>query len=239
MVNESGASVYSASEAAGRELPELDVTVRGAVSIARRLQDPLSELVKIDPRSIGVGQYQHDVDEAKLKAALEEVVESAVNLVGVNVNLASEDLLKYVSGLNRKIAAGIVRHRDESGVFGSREELKERPRPGGEDLRAGRRIPADSRGTKSARRYGRPPGALRIRREDGCVSGRDGEAHDREFPAPRFHRQRTLCFGRGGPSDHRGHLPGAGETRPRPALGFQVARFSPRRSRRLPTSCPA
>ena len=124
MVNESGASVYSASEAAGRELPDLDVTVRGAISIARRLQDPLSELVKIDPRSIGVGQYQHDVDEAKLKAALEEVVESAVNLVGVNVNLASEELLKHVSGLNRKIAAGIVRRRDEDGAFGSREELK-------------------------------------------------------------------------------------------------------------------
>ena len=127
MVNESGASVYSASEAAGRELPDLDVTVRGAISIARRLQDPLSELVKIDPRSIGVGQYQHDVDEAKLRAALEEVVESAVNLVGVNVNLASEELLKHVSGLNRKIAAAIVRRRDEDGAFGSREELKSVP----------------------------------------------------------------------------------------------------------------
>ncbi len=127
MVSEAGASVYSASEEGARELPDSDVTVRGAVSIARRLQDPLSELVKIDPRSIGVGQYQHDVDEARLRASLEEVVESAVNLVGVDANLASEALLKHVAGLNRKTAANIVRHRDENGVFGSRAELKSVP----------------------------------------------------------------------------------------------------------------
>jgi uncharacterized protein len=127
MVSEAGASVYSASEEAARELPDHDVTVRGAVSIARRLQDPLSELVKIDPRSIGVGQYQHDVDEARLRASLEEVVESAVNLVGVDANLASAALLRHVSGLNRKTAGSIVRYRDENGVFGSREELKSVP----------------------------------------------------------------------------------------------------------------
>jgi uncharacterized protein len=127
MVSEAGASVYSASEEGARELPDSDVTVRGAVSIARRLQDPLSELVKIDPRSIGVGQYQHDVDETRLRASLEEVVESAVNLVGVDANLASEALLKHVAGLNRKTAANIVRYRDENGVFGSRAELKSVP----------------------------------------------------------------------------------------------------------------
>jgi protein Tex len=127
MVSEAGASVYSASEEGARELPDSDVTVRGAVSIARRLQDPLSELVKIDPRSIGVGQYQHDIDEARLRASLEEVVESAVNLVGVDANLASEALLKHVAGLNRKTAANIVRYRDENGVFGSRAELRSVP----------------------------------------------------------------------------------------------------------------
>jgi protein Tex len=123
VVSESGASVYSASELAGREFPDFDVTVRGAISIARRLQDPLSELVKIDPKSIGVGQYQHDVEEAKLAVALEEVIESAVNLVGVNVNLASEELLKRVSGLGRKVAAAIVAFREANGPFRSREEL--------------------------------------------------------------------------------------------------------------------
>ncbi len=127
MVSESGASVYSASELAGHEFPEFDVTVRGAISIARRLQDPLSELVKIDPRSIGVGQYQHDVEETKLAAALEEIVESAVNLVGVNVNLASEELLKRVSGLGRKVAAGLVAFREANGPFRSRSEFKSVP----------------------------------------------------------------------------------------------------------------
>ena len=127
VVSESGASVYSASELAGREFPEFDLTVRGAISIARRLQDPLSELVKIDPKSIGVGQYQHDVDEAKLFSALEEIVESSVNLVGVNVNLASEDLLKRVSGLSRKVAASIVRFREENGPFRSRAEFRNVP----------------------------------------------------------------------------------------------------------------
>ncbi|MBD3419855.1 MAG: RNA-binding transcriptional accessory protein, partial [Chitinivibrionales bacterium] len=105
IVNEAGASVYSASEVAAKEFPDQDLTVRGAVSIARRLQDPLSELVKIDPKAIGVGQYQHDVNQPKLKSSLEEVVESCVNKVGVNVNLASEELLKFVSGLNRTHAA--------------------------------------------------------------------------------------------------------------------------------------
>ena len=124
VVSESGASVYSASEAAAREFPRLDVTVRGAISIARRLQDPLSELVKIDPKSIGVGQYQHDVDQATLKQSLDDVVESCVDAVGVDLNLASEELLKHVSGLNRATAAAVVGFRGEHGPFKSREELK-------------------------------------------------------------------------------------------------------------------
>ena len=120
VVNESGASVYSASDVAIHEFPDLDLTVRGAISIARRLQDPLSELVKIDPKSIGVGQYQHDVNQSRLKESLDEVVESCVNRVGVDVNLASEELLKYVSGLNRLIAANIVNYRNQQGAFPSR-----------------------------------------------------------------------------------------------------------------------
>ncbi|MBD3344124.1 MAG: RNA-binding transcriptional accessory protein, partial [Chitinivibrionales bacterium] len=123
IVSEAGASVYSASETAAKEFPEYDLTVRGAVSIARRLQDPLSELVKIDPKSIGVGQYQHDVNQPKLKSSLEEVVESCVNKVGVDLNLASEELLKYVSGLNRTHAARIVEYRNEKGAYSSRKDL--------------------------------------------------------------------------------------------------------------------
>jgi len=127
MVNESGASVYSASELAREEFPDHDVTVRGAVSIGRRLQDPLAELVKIDPKSIGVGQYQHDVDQKKLKTRLDDVVESCVNSVGVDLNTASAALLHYVSGLGPKIAKAIVRYRDAEGRFASRAQLKKVP----------------------------------------------------------------------------------------------------------------
>jgi uncharacterized protein len=127
VVSESGASVYSASDVAIKEFPDLDLTVRGAISIARRLQDPLSELVKMDPKAIGVGQYQHDVNQSKLKESLDEVVESCVNRVGVDVNLASEELLKYVSGLNRLIASNIVSFRNKFGAFGSRSSLMKVP----------------------------------------------------------------------------------------------------------------
>ena len=130
LVNESGASVYSASKAARREFPELDLTIRGAVSIARRLMDPLAELVKIDPKSIGVGQYQHDVDQSALKLALDDVVISCVNAVGVDLNRASAELLAYVSGLGPQLAENIVRYRNENGRFNSREELKAVPRIG-------------------------------------------------------------------------------------------------------------
>jgi uncharacterized protein len=130
MVNEAGASIYSASELAAKEFPDLDVTIRGAVSIARRLQDPLAELVKIDPKSIGVGQYQHDVSQTALARQLETVVEDCVNAVGVDLNTASVPLLASVSGLNRSIAENIVSYRDINGAFESRAILKKVPRLG-------------------------------------------------------------------------------------------------------------
>ncbi|HJV28615.1 MAG TPA: Tex family protein [Aromatoleum sp.] len=129
-VSEAGASVYSASELAAREFPDLDVSLRGAVSIARRLQDPLAELVKIDPKSIGVGQYQHDVNQSRLAKSLDAVVEDCVNAVGVDVNTASVALLSRISGLNATLAANIVSHRDANGPFASRDALKKVPRLG-------------------------------------------------------------------------------------------------------------
>ena len=130
VVSEQGASIYSASKIARDEFPEYDVTVRGAVSIARRLMDPLAELVKIDPKSIGVGQYQHDVDQTKLKKSLDLTVESCVNLVGVNLNTASSHLLTYISGLGPQLAQNIVNYRAENGAFTSRKQLMKVPRMG-------------------------------------------------------------------------------------------------------------
>lgn len=130
VVSEDGASIYSASKIARDEFPDYDVTVRGAVSIGRRLMDPLAELVKIDPKSIGVGQYQHDVDQTLLKASLDQTIESCVNLVGVNVNTASKHLLTYVSGLGPVLAQNIVDYRTENGAFRSRKELMKVPRMG-------------------------------------------------------------------------------------------------------------
>lgn len=130
MVNESGASIYSASEVAREEFPDHDLTVRGAVSIGRRLMDPLAELVKLDPKSIGVGQYQHDVDQTALQSSLDETVVSCVNSVGVELNTASKQLLSFVSGLGKQIAGNIVKHRQENGPFKSRAELKKVARLG-------------------------------------------------------------------------------------------------------------
>ncbi len=130
VVNEAGASIYSASKIARAEFPTYDVTVRGAVSIGRRLMDPLAELVKIDPKSIGVGQYQHDVDQAQLKAALDRVVEQVVNTVGVNLNTSSKHLLEYISGLGPKLAENIVLYREENGPFQSRKDLMKVPKLG-------------------------------------------------------------------------------------------------------------
>ena len=123
MVNESGASIYSASDVAIEEFPDMDLTVRGAVSIGRRLMDPLAELVKLDPKSIGVGQYQHDVDQRLLRKKLDETVESCVNYVGVDINTASKELLSYVAGLTATVAGNVVKHRNENGAFKSRKQL--------------------------------------------------------------------------------------------------------------------
>jgi uncharacterized protein len=130
IVNESGASIYSASKVALEEFPDLDVTVRGAISIGRRLQDPLAELVKIDPKSIGVGQYQHDVDQKLLKKKLEETVESCVNFVGVDLNTASKELLVFVSGITPTVANNIVAYRNQQGVFKNRRDLLKVPKLG-------------------------------------------------------------------------------------------------------------
>ncbi|RYE72084.1 MAG: S1 RNA-binding domain-containing protein, partial [Hyphomicrobiales bacterium] len=130
IVSEAGASVYSASERASREMPDIDVSLRGAASIARRLQDPLAEIVKVDPKAIGVGQYQHDVDQGALGRALETVVEDAVNAVGVDVNTASSALLAHVSGIGPVLAEAIVAHRDKEGPFATRRKLMAVPRLG-------------------------------------------------------------------------------------------------------------
>jgi uncharacterized protein len=130
MVSEAGASVYSASEVAIEEFPDLDLTARGAISIARRLQDPLAELVKIDPKSIGVGQYQHDVDQKLLKEKLEDTVESCVNYVGVDLNLASKELLSFVAGLSSSVAKNVIAYRNEHGAFANRRQLTEVPKFG-------------------------------------------------------------------------------------------------------------
>jgi protein Tex len=156
MVNESGASVYSASEAARAEFPDEDVTVRGAISIGRRLMDPLAELIKIDPKSIGVGQYQHDVDQKALKGRLDDVVVSCVNAVGVELNTASAELLSHVSGLGPRLARTIVEYRNEHGPFQSRQALKqESPPPGTQSLRASCRVPEDPRWGESLGRQRR------------------------------------------------------------------------------------
>ena len=123
ITNEAGASVYSASKLAIEELPDFDVTIRGAVSIARRIQDPLAELVKIEPKAIGVGQYQHDVNQKELSQTLDAVIETAVNHVGVELNTASVALLKHIAGINATVAKNIIKYREEHGAFKSRKEL--------------------------------------------------------------------------------------------------------------------
>ncbi len=144
IVNEAGASVYSASKLAQSEFPDLDVAERSAISIARRVQDPLAELVKIEPKAIGVGQYQHDVSQKRLEESLTFVVESAVNHVGVDVNTASPSLLSYVSGINSTLAKNIVKYRDENGKFENRQQLQKSPSPRRQGVRAVRRLPAYS-----------------------------------------------------------------------------------------------
>lgn len=160
IVNEAGASVYSASELASKEYPDLDVTTRGAMSLGRRLQDPLAELVKIPPQSIGVGQYQHDLDQKELGRALAAVVEDVVNRVGVDVNTASASLLGYVSGISPTVAKNIVSYREERGAFTNRRQLKNVPKLGPQGLPQLRRLPSYIRGRQPAGRHERPPGEL-------------------------------------------------------------------------------
>lgn len=157
IVSEAGASVYSASATAAAEFPDLDVSLRGAVSIARRLQDPLAELVKIEPKSIGVGQYQHDVDQQKLSRSLDAVVEDAVNAVGVDLNTASAPLLSRVSGLGPSIADAIVRHRDSERPFRDAKGSAEGRPPRRPHFRAMRRLPAHPQRQGAARLLLGPP----------------------------------------------------------------------------------
>ena len=145
IVNEAGASVYSASKLAAEEYPDLDVTTRGAMSLGRRLQDPLAELVKIDPKSIGVGQYQHDINQKMLENALTAVVEDCVNRVGVDLNTASPSLLSYIAGINSGVARNIVAYREENGRFTNRRQLMKVPKLGEKAFKPVRRIPAHNR----------------------------------------------------------------------------------------------
>ena len=204
MVSEDGASVYSASAAAREEFPDYDVTVRGSVSIGRRLIDPLSELVKIDPKSIGVGQYQHSVDQGKLKARLNTVVESCVNRVGVNINTASKHILTYISGLGPALAENIVAYRAANGDFKSRKELLRVPRLGAKayELAAGfLRIVG---GQKSAGQQRRASRIVPHSRADGRRRGRDGRQAARRQGAAQGHQTREIRGRTGRDSDRDG-----------------------------------
>ncbi len=239
VVSEAGASVYSASAYASAELPDLDVSLRGAVSIARRLQDPLAELVKIDPRSIGVGQYQHDIAEGKLSRSLDAVVEDCVNAVGVDVNTASAPLLARVSGITDTLAENIVAASRR--LRGVPHPLGPQGRPSArtEGVRAVRRFPAHPRRRRSPRPVRRPPRGLPGRPQDA-------DPHRPGRPVPARQRRRPRLARRGRvhrrelrPAHRHGHPRRAREARPRPASGLHHRRPSPRASRRSPTSCPA
>ena len=235
VVSEAGASVYSASAYASQELPGMDVSLRGAVSIARRLQDPLAELVKIDPKSIGVGQYQHDLSEVKLSRSLDAVVEDCVNGVGVDVNTASAPLLTRVSGISAGLAENIVAHRDANGPFRTRTELKDVPRLG-------------------PKAFEQCAGFLRIRGGDDPLDA--SSVHPEAYPVVR----RILDFDRGDlrtligntrgaalaaagavrrrhlrPADRHRHPRRTGEAGPRPAARRSRPPPSRRASRSRPT----
>ena len=217
MVSEDGASVYSASAAAREEFPDYDVTVRGSVSIGRRLIDPLSELVKIDPKSIGVGQYQHSVDQGKLKARLNTVVESCVNRVGVNINTASKHILTYISGLGPALAENIVAYRAANGDFKSRKELLRVPRLGAKayELAAGfLRIVGGQNPLDNSAVH---PESYHIAERMGRRRGRDGRQAARRQGAAQGHQTREIRGRTGRDSDRDGHRRSAGQVRPRPA----------------------
>jgi DNA uptake protein ComE-like DNA-binding protein len=230
VVSEAGASVYSASEFASQEMPDVDVSLRGAASIARRLQDPLAELVKIDPKSIGVGQYQHDVNQSELARTLQAVVEDCVNSVGVDLNTASVPLLSRVSGLSGSVAKAVVRWREANGAFNPQAIAgRERLRPQG--LRAERGFPAHSRRRRPAGHHRRAPRDLSAGRAD---HREDRQAH-RRADGPRRHaqdlearavRQREVRRHHG-----QGHPGRAGKAGPRPAPRLQGGALQRRRGR--------
>ena len=213
VVSEAGASVYSASAFASQELPELDVSLRGAVSIARRLQDPLAELVKIDPQSIGVGQYQHDLSEHKLSRSLDAVVEDCVNAVGVDVNTASTPLLSRVSGIGEGLARSIVSYREAHGPFRTRAVAQEGAAARAQGFRAFGRVPAHPQRRRSARCVGRTPGSL-LRRAAHSRGNQEriGEA-DRQYISTTPARAGGVhrCRVRG--ADRHRHLAGTREAR--------------------------
>ena len=229
MVSEAGASVYSASELAAKEFPDLDVTLRGAVSIARRLQDPLAELVKIDPKSIGVGQYQHDVSQLKLARGLDAVVEDCVNAVGVDVNTASVALLARISGLNSTLAQNIVNHRDSNGAFKTRAALLKVPRLGDKTFEQAAGFLRVMNGDNPLDASAVHPETYPLVQRIAADTGRDirsliGDSGTPQASRPQaVHRRKVR-------SDHRQrHSAGAGKTRPRPAPGVQDRRVPGRR----------
>ena len=195
MVSEAGASVYSASEVAREEFPDLDLTIRGAISIARRLQDPLAELVKVDPKSIGVGQYQHDVTPGLLKKSLETVVQSCVNSVGVNVNTASPYLLAEVAGIGPSLARGIAEHRRKKGVFKEKRDLLGVTRFSEKVFEQAAGIPAHSGRSAPARQHRDSPRALPAARE---ARGAPRQAGGRPRRAGRGAGQARRAASRGG-----------------------------------------
>ena len=231
LVNESGASVYSASETAREEFPDLDLTVRGAISIARRLQDPLAELVRVEPRAIGVGQYQHDVDQKMLARKLDEVVESCVNQVGVELNTASAPLLARVAGLGPKTATRIVAHRNENGPFRSRRALLDVKGLGARTYEQAAGFLRVRGWRPPPRRLCRPPGALCPRGAHGPRSRRRAERARRRGTADPSTRRTALRRRRGRRADAPGHPRRARAAGPRSPGAVRAAP--------LPRRCPA
>ena len=227
LVNESGASVYSASEAAREEFPDHDLTVRGAVSIGRRLQDPLAELVKIDPKSIGVGQYQHDVDQKMLKTALDDVVSLCVNRVGVEVNTASRQLLTAVSGVGPALAASIVAYRQENGPFSSRAGVAQGAEARAEGLPAGGGFPAGQGRDRAPGRQCRSPRVLPGRQGHGEGPGLHGGRPDGKRRTQEADRARTLPGGETGAYTLKDILEELEKPGRDPRESFEAVEFSP------------
>ena len=225
MVNESGASIYSASDVAREEFPDQDVTVRGSVSIGRRLMDPLAELVKIDPKSIGVGQYQHDVDQTALKRSLDDVVMICVNGVGVEVNTASKQLLTYVSGLGPQLAGSIVEYRNQHGPFPSRDKLKEVPKLGPKTFEQAAGFLRIRDGRQSARRQRGPSRELSPRRRHGQGPELHGLGPDEERRAPQEDRSDEIRDRHGRPAHAQGHHGRACQAGPGPARAVRVVQL--------------